>query len=82
MTRRVACVTDVAGVASIAIWRTYAGHAPENDRVLVARALQARATQVSEQLVQTTKGLEQTLDAGDVGAQKRDGTGTPKPVGS
>jgi len=28
------------------------------------------------------KGLEQTLDAGDVGAQKRDGTGTPKPVGS
>jgi len=28
------------------------------------------------------KGLEQTLDAGDVGAQKRDATGTPKPVGS
>ena len=46
---------------SIAIWRAYTGHSPETtDRALVARALQARATQVSEQLFQTTKGLEQT----------------------
>jgi Skp family chaperone for outer membrane proteins len=51
----------VAGAASIAIWRAYTGHSPETtDRALVARALQARATQVSEQLFQTTKGLEQT----------------------
>ena len=50
----------VAGGASIAVWRTYTGQSPETDRALVARALQARATQVSEQLVQTTKGLEQT----------------------
>src|SRR5256884_343128 len=27
------------------------------------------------------KGLEKTVDAGDLGAQKLDGTGTPKPVG-
>jgi len=50
----------VAGGASIAIWRTYTGQSPETDRALVARALQARATEVSEQQVQTTKGLEQT----------------------
>ncbi len=56
----VALFLIIAGVASIAIWRSFTGHAPETDRALVARALQARATQVSEQLFQTTKGLEQT----------------------
>ena len=56
----VALLLIVTGGASIAVWRSYAGPSPETDRALVARALQTRATQVSEQLVQTTKGLEQT----------------------
>jgi uncharacterized protein HemX len=50
----------LAGVASIALWRTYTGHAPELDRVVAARALQARTAQASEQLVEKTKGLEAT----------------------
>jgi uncharacterized protein HemX len=50
----------LAGVASIALWRTYTGAAPELDRVVVARALQARTAQASEQLVEKTKGLEAT----------------------
>ncbi len=50
----------VGGVASIAAWRTYTGHSPETDRTVLARALQARAAQASEQLVEKTKGLEQT----------------------
>lgn len=50
----------VAGVASIALWRVYTGHSPETDRAMLARALQARAAQASEQLVEKTKGLEQT----------------------
>jgi uncharacterized coiled-coil protein SlyX len=48
------------GVASIATWRTYTGHSPETDRAVLARAMQARAAQASEQLVEKTKGLEQT----------------------
>jgi uncharacterized protein HemX len=50
----------LAGVASIALWRTYTGNAPELDRVVVARVLQARTAQASEQLVEKTKGLEAT----------------------
>jgi uncharacterized protein HemX len=50
----------VAGVTSIAIWRTYTGVAPETDRVVASRQLQARTAQVSEQLVEKTKGLEAT----------------------
>ena len=50
----------LAGVASIALWRSYTGAAPELDRVVVARALQARTAQASEQLVEKTKGLEAT----------------------
>ncbi|MCP3388727.1 hypothetical protein NLM27_08025 [Bradyrhizobium sp. CCGB12] len=50
----------VAGVTSIAIWRTYTGAAPETDRVVASRQLQARTAQVSEQLVEKTKGLEAT----------------------
>ena len=50
----------LAGVASIALWRTYTGHAPELDRVVAARVLQARTAQASEQLVEKTKGLEAT----------------------
>jgi uncharacterized protein HemX len=50
----------LAGIASIALWRTYTGKAPELDRVVAARVLQARTAQASEQLVEKTKGLEAT----------------------
>jgi uncharacterized protein HemX len=50
----------VAGVTSIAIWRAYTGNAPETDRVVASRQLQARTAQASEQLVEKTKGLEAT----------------------
>jgi septal ring factor EnvC (AmiA/AmiB activator) len=56
----VALLLIVAGGASIAIWRTYTGHTPETDRAILARAMQARAAQASEQLVEKTKDLEQT----------------------
>ena len=51
----------LAGIASIALWRVYTGTSPELDRVVAARQqLQARAAQASEQLVEKTKGLEET----------------------
>ena len=50
----------VLGVSSIALWRAYTGSAPETDRVVATRQLQARAAQASEQLVEKTKGLEAT----------------------
>ncbi|UPJ56228.1 hypothetical protein [Bradyrhizobium sp. 192] len=50
----------IAGATSIAIWRAYTGAAPETDRVVVTRQLQARTAQASEQLVEKTKGLEAT----------------------
>jgi uncharacterized protein HemX len=50
----------IAGVTSIAIWRAYTGNAPETDRVVASRQLQARTAQASEQLVEKTKGLEAT----------------------
>jgi hypothetical protein len=54
-----ALVLILAGVAGIAISRAYTGQSPETDRAAIARALQARAAQASEQLVEKTKGLEQ-----------------------
>lgn len=50
----------IAGVTSIAIWRAYTGSAPETDKVVASRQLQARTAQASEQLVEKTKGLEAT----------------------
>jgi uncharacterized protein HemX len=55
-----ALVLILAGVAGIAISRAYTGQSPETDRAAIARALQARAAQASEQLMEKTKGLEQT----------------------
>jgi len=55
-----ALVIVVVGVTSITLWRAYTGSAPENDRVVASRQLQARAAQASEQLVEKTKGLEAT----------------------
>jgi uncharacterized protein HemX len=50
----------VAGVAAVALWRAYGGAAPELERIVQARQLQARTAQASEQLVEKTKGLEVT----------------------
>ncbi len=50
----------VLGVGSITLWRAYTGSAPESDRAVATRQLQARAAQASEQLVEKTKGLEAT----------------------
>jgi hypothetical protein len=50
----------IAGVTSIALWRFYTGHSPETDRAVATRALQTRTAQASEQLVEKTRGLEQT----------------------
>jgi len=55
-----ALVLILAGVAGIALSRAYTGQSPETDRAILARAMQARAAQASEQLVEKTKGLEQT----------------------
>ncbi|MFO1110930.1 MAG: hypothetical protein U1E61_17265 [Bradyrhizobium sp.] len=55
-----ALLAIVIGIGAIAGWRAYTGSAPELDRVVVTRQLQARATQASEQLVEKTKGLEAT----------------------
>ena len=55
-----ALVIVVLGIGSIALWRSYTGTAPETDRVVATRQLQARTAQASEQLVEKTKGLEAT----------------------
>jgi hypothetical protein len=48
------------GVGSVGLWRAYTGTSPEQDRIVAARQMQARAAQASEQLVEKTKGLETT----------------------
>jgi uncharacterized protein HemX len=55
-----ALLAIVVGIGAIAAWRAWTGNAPELDRVVVTRQLQARATQASEQLVEKTRGLEAT----------------------
>jgi uncharacterized protein HemX len=50
----------VLGVGSIALWRAYSGTSPEQERLALARQLQARTAQASEQLVEKTKNLEAT----------------------
>jgi hypothetical protein len=55
-----ALIVIVLGVGGIALWRAYSGTAPEPDRVVAARQLQARTAQASEQLVEKTKDLEVT----------------------
>jgi uncharacterized protein HemX len=56
----VALCVVMLGTGSIALWRAYTGSAPETDRAVATRQLQARAAQASEQLVEKTKGLEAT----------------------
>lgn len=55
-----ALLAIVIGIGGIAAWRAFTGNAPELDRVVATRQLQARAAQASEQLVEKTKGLEAT----------------------
>ncbi len=55
-----ALIIMVVGAGSIGLWRAYTGISPEQDRVVAARQLQARAAQASEQLVEKTKALEST----------------------
>jgi uncharacterized protein HemX len=55
-----ALIVILLGVGSIALWRAYTGTSPEASRVVAARQLQARTAQVSEQLVEKTRGLEVT----------------------
>lgn len=55
-----ALIAILVGIGGIAGWRAWTGTAPELDRVVATRQLQARATQASEQLVEKTKGLEAT----------------------
>ena len=55
-----ALVVILLGGSSITLWRAYTGTAPETERVVAARQLQARTAQASEQLVEKTKGLEAT----------------------
>jgi uncharacterized protein HemX len=55
-----ALIVVVLGAGSIAVWRAYTGSAPETDRAVAVRQLQARTAQASEQLVEKTKGLEAT----------------------
>lgn len=50
----------VAGIGGILLARSYGGYAPEQDRAAASRLLQAHTAQVSEQLVEKTKGLEAT----------------------
>lgn len=55
----VALVLVLFGFGSIGLWRAF-GNAPEADHAAAARQLQARSAQVSEALVEKTKGLEAT----------------------
>jgi uncharacterized protein HemX len=59
LTAAALCLILAAGI-SITAWRVYTGHTPETDRAVAVRVLQARTAQASEQLVEKTKGLEQT----------------------
>ncbi|WP_166293562.1 hypothetical protein [Bradyrhizobium sp. 2S1] len=56
----VALVLVLFGIGSIALWRGFTGNVPETDRMVAARLLQARTAQVSEALVEKTKGIEET----------------------
>src|SRR3954462_5879162 len=56
----VALVIVVMGIGSIALWRAYTGNAPETDRVVATRQLQARTAQAADQPVEKPKGLEAT----------------------
>ena len=55
-----ALIVIVLGIGGIALWRSYTGTSPEQDRIVAVRQIQARSVQASEQLIEKTKGLEAT----------------------
>ncbi|MET0876408.1 MAG: hypothetical protein ABWY14_04640 [Tardiphaga sp.] len=55
-----ALVILVFAIGSVVAWRSYTGAAPEQERVTTARVNQARVAQASEQLVEKTRGIEET----------------------
>jgi septal ring factor EnvC (AmiA/AmiB activator) len=50
----------IFAIGSVVAWRSYTGASPEQERVTVARVNQARVAQASEQLVEKTRGIEET----------------------
>jgi uncharacterized coiled-coil protein SlyX len=56
-----ALVLVLFGIGSIGLWRAF-GNTPETDHMAAARQLQARTAQVSEALVEKTKGIEATQE--------------------
>ena len=55
-----ALVIIVIGAGSIALWRSYSGTSPEQDRIAAVRQVQARAALASEQLAEKTKALDES----------------------
>jgi Tfp pilus assembly protein FimV len=59
----VALIVMLVGIGFVAMWRSYTGTSPEQERAAaVVHQLQARAAQVSAQFVEKTKGLEATQE--------------------
>jgi uncharacterized membrane protein YccC len=54
----VALIVLLVAAGSIALWRLTTGNSPQADRIQLARQIQARAAQASEQLVEKTKALD------------------------
>lgn len=60
MVAAVALFLVLLGIGGIFAWRSYSGVTPEPERLTAARLTQSRVAQVSEQLVEKTKGIEVT----------------------
>jgi uncharacterized protein HemX len=58
-----ALIVMLVGVGFVALWRSYTGTSPEQERAAtIVRQLQSRAAHASEQFVEKTKGLEATQE--------------------
>ena len=55
-----ALVIIVIAAGSVALWRSYSGTSPEQDRIAAVRQVQARAALASEQLAEKTKALDES----------------------
>jgi phage-related tail protein len=55
-----ALVLLLVGGGSVALWRAAAGNAPETDRAMAARQIQARTAQASERLAEKTSAMAVT----------------------
>ena len=56
----VALVLVLFGIGSIALWRAFTGNAPETDRMVAARQLQARTAQVNLHRLQSRHAAART----------------------